>query len=375
VATRGIDYAHAPMKVVLTLLVRDEEDIVDAQLAFHLNAGVDFVIATDNRSTDATAEILRAYARAGYLHLIEEPADDFRESEWVTRMARLAATEYSADWVINASADEFWWPRARSLKEALAAIPARYDAARGFVRNFPPRSDDGAPFFERMTARLSPSAPIVDPSSPFVPYGKVVFRAGSGVIVSRGGHELHSRAVVLRGWYPIEVLHYPIRTQAQLGRKAANLTGAFARSARGYGTAYHERAHAAEQGGQLDTYFDALAVDDDVLARGLAEGTLVIDTRIRDALRSLRAHPTATVSPGGFALPADGFSLVLPAPTVVDDAQFAVDAALLEEGDAMRLQRRLDQIERRVDELESKPIPRLERRLSRLAGRRRRDRR
>ena len=363
------------MKIVLTLLVRDEEDIVDAQIAFHLNAGVDFVVATDNRSTDGTTEILRRYARAGYLHLIDEPADDFRESEWVTRMARLAANEFGADWVINASADEFWWPRAGSLEEALAAIPARYDAARGFVRNFPPRPGDGAAFYERMTARLAPSAPIVDPSSPFVPYGKVVFRARPGVVVSRGGHELHDPAVVLRGWYPIEVLHFPIRTQAQLERKAANLTGAFARSARGYGTAYHGRANDAARHGRLDAYFDALSLDDDSFEQGLAEGTLVVDTRIRDALRALRSHSPAVVSPGGFGLPAEGASLTLPVPSVVDDAQFAVDAALLEEGDEMRLQRRLDQIERRVDELEAKPASRLIRRLSRLADKRRRGRR
>jgi hypothetical protein len=111
------------VKLVLTLLARDEADIVDAQIAFHLHAGVDYVIATDNRSQDRTAEILERYERAGVLLLLREGGDDMRQDEWVTRMARLAATDFGADWVINADADEFWWPRSGSLKDVLAAVP------------------------------------------------------------------------------------------------------------------------------------------------------------------------------------------------------------------------------------------------------------
>jgi hypothetical protein len=74
----------------MTLLCRDAADILEAQLAFHLNAGVDFVIATDHRSEDGTTEILEQHEREGHLHLIREVSEQFEQSRWVTRMARLA---------------------------------------------------------------------------------------------------------------------------------------------------------------------------------------------------------------------------------------------------------------------------------------------
>src|SRR5213078_3157186 len=74
-----------------------------------------------------------------------EPAEGLRQSEWVTRMARLAATEFGADWVINTDADEFWWPRGGSLKDVLAAVPDRYGIVHAFWRSFVPRPDDLLP--------------------------------------------------------------------------------------------------------------------------------------------------------------------------------------------------------------------------------------
>ena len=61
------------MNVVMTLLVRDEEDILEANIDHHFAQGVDFVIATDNGSVDDTAGILERYEREGRLRLIHEP--------------------------------------------------------------------------------------------------------------------------------------------------------------------------------------------------------------------------------------------------------------------------------------------------------------
>ena len=112
------------MKLVMTLLLRDEEDIVRENLDFHLAQGVDRVIVTDNGSEDATVEILREYEARGVVRLLLEPADDYSQGRWVTRMARLAAAE-GADWVINNDADEFWWPRSGTLAVDLRGAGGR----------------------------------------------------------------------------------------------------------------------------------------------------------------------------------------------------------------------------------------------------------
>ena len=49
----------ADMELVMTLLVRNEVDIIQANLEYHLAQGVDFVIITDHGSEDGTSEILR----------------------------------------------------------------------------------------------------------------------------------------------------------------------------------------------------------------------------------------------------------------------------------------------------------------------------
>src|SRR5437867_12381094 len=130
------------MRLVQTLVVRDEEDIVGTQLAYHLSCGVDFVIVTDHESRDGTPDILRSYEREGCLRVIKVEGD-IRESAWRTRMARLAATEYGADWVINTDADEFWVPRGGTRQEMLAAVPAGVGVVRPRAAHFDPRTEAG----------------------------------------------------------------------------------------------------------------------------------------------------------------------------------------------------------------------------------------
>jgi hypothetical protein len=337
------------MKLVLTLLARDEADIIDAQVAFHLNAGVDFVIATDNASEDGTTEILESYARQGCLYLIREPAEGLRQGEWVTRMARLAAREFGADWVINSDADEFWWPRGVSLKDVLEAVPEEYGVVNAFWRSFVPRPDDGAFFAERMTARLSSPAPINDPRSFYRPVTKIAHRADPEVIVGRGNHDLvRSDLRTLPTWHPLEVLHFPQRSRAQWARKVELQGDAFTKHIARTGTGYHLTSYEALREGRIDEQYDSMVIYDVDLERGLEEETLVVDTRLRDALRTLRRDGA-----GRFGLPSElGTPFSFPRPSLSEEAEFAAEAAALDESYVVRMQRRLDGLEQRLESLE-----------------------
>ena len=358
------------MKVVMTLLVRDEVDVVESWLAFHLNAGADFVVATDNRSQDGTSEVLGRYAREGLVHVIEEPGEDLRDGEWVTRMARLAATEFGADWVINSDADEFWWPRGGSLKHVLSAIPERYGTVGAFLRTFVPRPGDGD-FAERMTVRFSALAPINDPSSLYRPIRKIIHRADPGATLVRGHHAVKDTELApLRGWYPIEAFHFPLRTPEQCARKAFVMGTAFETHIDRASTGYLAKMYEAVKSGAIDDYYRSIMVDDEELERGVVDGRLLVDNRLRDALAQLRLSPTESEPRGrAFAIPGERGALTFPLPTLVEEAEYAVEASALGEADVIRLQRRLDELERRLGSVEQRLPSKVYRRLARVSQR------
>lgn len=345
----------------MTLLVRDERDIVEQHLSFHLAAGVDLVIATDNGSTDGTDEVLERYEREGHVRLLREPAGEFRQREWVTRMARLAATEHGADWVVNSDVDEFWWPRGGTIADVLESIPHRYGIVQSFVRHFVPVPDDDSPFQERMTLRLAADAPINDPRSPWRPFRKIVHRGHPAATVVEGSHSVGgTEFAVLRGWYPLEVLHFPIRSAAQLERKGRLWGSAVEKFyagedvAAGPGAAYHALAHRDAEGGRTGSVFQEIAIDVDVARNAIGRGLLAEDHRVRDALRIL-AQPDGRIA--------------FPRTSAVEEAAFAADVAALGEADVIRARRQLDELDERLGALEARPTARVERRLRRLAAR------
>lgn len=276
------------MKLVMTLLVRDEQDIVRENLDFHLAQGVDEVIVTDNGSEDATVEILREYESQGVLRLLLEPTDDYSQGRWVTRMARLAATE-GADWVINNDADEFWWPRAGSLKSIFDRLGDEVGLVVARRQNFVPRPEDGRPFWERMTLRERESLnPLGKPLPP-----KLAHRAHPEIAVAQGNHKVEGAQLGERlDDGSIEILHFPMRTYGQFENKIVKGGRAYGRNRelpQRTGRTWRRLYEAWEEGRLRDHY------DDNVVAER-ARADLIEDARLRDFLQGLPAKGTVPSS-------------------------------------------------------------------------------
>lgn len=344
------------MRIVQTLVVRDEIDIVEAQIAYHLSAGVDFVIASDHESVDGTTAVLEGFQRRGVLRRIPV-SGPVQESVWRTNMARLAAAEHEAEWVINTDADEFWLPRSGTLKDVFAAIPEHYGVVFGLSRHFVPRPERHPWFADRMTVRVSAPAPVNDPASPFRPHAKVAHRADASITVGFGAHLVHDTPLrSLQHWHVADVLHFPYRSIEQYERKGRRRALSDKRMAQ------YVKALQASEGGRLEEVYASLFVDDATLDRGLAAGTLVVDTRLRDALRQIHVGPPGPSSAG---LPSSGYD--------DEQARRIAEAAALREADLVRVQRRLDGLNARLGTVGRRAWARPRRRArlaSRASGRR-----
>ena len=346
------------MSIVLLLVARDDADVVDANIAFHLGVGVDFVIAADHESADGTTDILESYVRAGVLRRLPRsgPADD---ELWRTDMARLATEEHGAHWIVDAEVDEFWMPRAEGIPEVLAAMPKRYGVVQGLVRVFPPVGGGAEPFAERMTARR----PLVDLGSD-ESMGRLdwalrpLHRVLPGMTVAGDREAVLDGRVPLRAWYPFEVLRFPVRSRAQAERKLAGRSGTTEPRSQ-VETALFADADSFEE------LWAELAVGEGSLQAGLADGAFVEDVRLRDALREVSSPSTASLQETHTPVR----RLELEVPSVVADVAYAGECAAVREVDFEPLRDRITELERRIEALETGPVLRLRRRLARLVRR------
>jgi hypothetical protein len=243
------------VKLALATRLGAAKDALEAHVDFHFGAGVDVVFIDAPHS-----EVPERVSHRAGVHVVEG--------------ARGAAAESGVDWLIESDANEFWWPRRGTLKELLEFVAPSYGRVQALPREFVPVIEKLEPFSERIIHRLA--------------HGRPEFR-----YVRRARAD--GRLDAVRGWFPIEVLRFPVND---------------------------------EPGG---------GYDEDALRRGVEAGVLSVDTRARDALRAL----------------ADGRSPDFARSDVAEEARFAAELAALGEADIAQARYRIDELEARLAAIEA----------------------
>ena len=236
---------------------------------------------------------------------------------FVDRLEDARAECRNADWVVEALPGEFWWPRAGELSELLGSVPSRYGTLQALVRPLLAAAHDAGDLLEHSIAR----EPVSAGKSP--PRLRALQRAATARwhLGQDGGPR---PGIPLRGWYPFEVL---VLAGADVPLRPAS----------------------------------EIAVE-------VASGLLVADTRLRDVMRPFRTG-TGKANGSCFRWPAAGERAVLPVPSLVDDAMYALECAVCGENDVGEVRRELESLEERVQSLESGLWRRVERRIIRVLSR------
>jgi hypothetical protein len=269
------------MKVVMVMVTRNEAELLQSNLIYHLASGVDQMLVADNGSSDETREILGTFARDGSVVASCIEDDTFRQGEWTTRLAQLAKTVHSADWVLHGDTDEFWWTDNGDIRSVLRGVPAAYGKVLALRHNFVAVRGTHTTVQE-MNLRYQNSLNYL--GQPMPP--KVAHRASADVVVLDGGHDITASSDLEPFPTSLEVLHFPVRSLSQFQRKAMR-GNHFGEDVPPEIGATWRAMYLDQMRGTLGARYDELTVSPDAVQGLLDSGVLVRDSRLQLRLSSL----------------------------------------------------------------------------------------
>jgi glycosyltransferase involved in cell wall biosynthesis len=281
-------------RLAMTILVRDEADIIGENIRFHATQGIDCFIVMDNGSVDGTREILEEFRDEVELEIIENPRHTIDQDLWVTQMAQYLRESGRADWVIHNDADEFWVNDYGSLKSEIRQEMGVLHVPR---QNLLPRATDivapGYRFFHnimRVANPLGGSNQVVNPDEPLevemklrkIP-GKVMCSLKGLHSVGMGNHTVLHDAILHDGEVSTTdntlIYHFPVRSYEQFVSKVRNYGTALNANTRfSPQTSWHlRRWYKLYERGQLEEEYENMLVSSEQEIELENKGILVRD--------------------------------------------------------------------------------------------------
>lgn len=282
-------------RLVMTILCRDEVDIIEANVRAHALLGVDAFVVMDNGSTDGTREKLDTLSQQFDMHIIDETGS-YQQAKWMKRLAVYAREKMAADWVISNDADEFWLPKSGRLKDYLTHKDSVVTVHRSNMLLTKDALQTGYHFsqaeykvqypicYDRDVQKTDPNiSMLMVPISP-----KVIVNPNGFIKISGGNHRAKhiGKALTARREPNIEVLHFPIRSYEQFEANIQNRQKLLKQNAR-MGDHYRRWVRLYEDG-QLEKEFARLVTDEAELSvletLGVAKRDVSASQVIRSAL-------------------------------------------------------------------------------------------
>ncbi len=218
--------------LTMTILVKNEADIIEKNIRYHAKAGIDNFVVMDNNSTDGTREILEELKKEFEITIIDEKGV-YSQAKWMTKLTHIARKKYNPTWLIPNDADEFWYSE-KSLKETIKSKKRVLTVDRfNFLLQENKKWYESEvrvenPIFYRKNTQLSAEkiSIVLTKISP-----KVIINP-KGLIWIRGGNHKALNIFDFRDYFrhydkikrfeKVKVFHFPIRSFEQFKKNIEN---------------------------------------------------------------------------------------------------------------------------------------------------------
>lgn len=283
------------VRLVMTILVKNEIDILEDNIRTHAQLGIDSFLVMDNGSTDGTREMLASLANEFDLHIIDNPEQNYQQREWMTKLAFQARDTLGADWVVSNDADEFWIPKSGSLKTGLDRKGSIVTVRRHNMVLDEHSVASGLPYWANTYRVVNPiyyskqvQLEVDNISMPLAKISPKVMVNPHGLFRIKGGNHRAKHVMRLINQCDsdeVVVHHFPIRSYEQFERNVRNRQPLLAKGSR-MGDHYRRWVRQFEQG-KLEEEFSRFVMTDkdvEVLTRF---GVIEKYTGVRDAIESV----------------------------------------------------------------------------------------
>lgn len=297
-------------KIVLITMPYDQADIVEDFLDWHLDLGVDLILALDGGSTDGTTDVLERYARTKRVVWFSLPERDMTKYSIADELAAMARDRHEADWIIYCDVDEFVCTHGKSLRTVLADS----DSEGITLLVLPRRTMIGPPIppgrrvTEVLTLRIDrtvePSAEQMISGDLPVPFafvevgGHIAVRAAAIGSFASG---MHSATIAwgTSATSDLYILHYAIRGYEEFRQKVRNTEKWLEDNPHlPHLWGWHWRRWIQlERAGRLREDYDCQFVSAARALELVADGTCAVDTTIAAWLADRPTRPAAGPRP------------------------------------------------------------------------------